>query len=955
MALVFSVADHSILGKIPEAYLVDDETGYVNRQVYPQHFESETFVEKTKVLIECFDLLKKLDLSYFFERLGINPKDYNRFSSKERNKAQIDYYLKLQRDRLCTLLSLLSQNNVAFVLNVERDKIIKRLRFATNTDLDLFFTRIDNNISYQLKLSINERTVDLHNKAVEVLNVQPAWCVIDNWVFNLPDIKATFLNPFTKNNEIRIPHSTFDEYLKKIIAPLTESSEITIHTNGIDVQVIDEPRETRFTVEKHLHSNNWVCYVHYIYGKKRIASGSSKQKLSSVEDINGKMMIQQIIRNHTVEAEHLKIIDPDLSLRNGCIEIPASNLEDVQLWIENQAKRTTNFVINEGWFLNGKKVNTGKQEFSVQANNSAFDWFDVNISISIGGIEVPFADIAEAVNNGKDAFILEDGQWFIIPNAWKSKIALIQKHAVVRGKKTVLPQFTKHVLNDVRTNAPTVKDVDVVHPEKFVYRPYQLLAIEHMLKVRNQQHGFLLADDMGLGKTLQVLGVLASLHNAEIVGSKSESNHTNGHQLSLFEEENTTKSTSSLPALILVPPALVTNWARETKRFFPHLSVAVHLGQDRSQKSSWLNKHDLIISSYHTMRSDADLFAKMNISVLVLDEAHVIKNPQSQLHQSVKSVNAAFSIALTGTPIENNLMDLWSIFSIIEPNLFGKTNDFNRNYRNPIERNQDEFVLEQLKKILHPFMLRRSKQMVAPELPELEEQVVYNEMTDEQSELYEETKSKVRNAIIDAKKEGEDINLNIHILNGLTRLRQIANHPELVDEVISSGKFNQITSDAVQIYESGDSVIIFSTFTSHLALIERELKTYNIDSLVYTGSLNNTQRQVIIDEFSTSKKGNVLLMSLKAGGVGLNLTRADYVLLADPWWNPQAESQAIARAHRIGREKKVTVKKYLSTGTIEEKIFQLQQQKQVLADEVLSMAENQFANLSPNVALEIIG
>ena len=954
MALVFSITNHNILGYIPEAYLVEDSNGYVARQVYAHHFHDEEFVKKNDTMVACFNLLGKTEVKYYFEQLGIPPNKYPQFSQKEKNKPQIDYHLLLIKERLCQFLKIISDNQLPFAYNITRDAPVKLLNHTSNVALDLYFNGIDQNIDYQLKLSINNKNINLRTCPLTIIHSKPAWCIIDNYLVHLPEIKASFLKPFQTKNSISINQDKFDSYLKKIVAPLMESSKISIHTQGIPVNEVNTPTKTSFTIETHFQKQKWVVYPQHHYGKKSFPAGKSPKKITSTIEIkNEQSEIQQIIRNWKVEEDHLRDIIEDANLTNSYFQLPVDNLHDVQTWIERKIKDLPDHVRFAGWYYLGKLVNTEKSQLTISVLNQTSDWFDIEVVINVGNISVPFKDLAKTILEGKDVHLLENGEYFIIPTAWKSKVDFIDKHAVKSETSLKLPALKQHILGDDIPEREAIKDVEIVQPEKFSYRTYQQAAIQKMLEAAKHQHGFLLADEMGLGKTLQVLGILASLHQAGIVGKPStQSIPKAGSQLSLFDDLSTPAS-KVLPALVVVPPALMINWHRESQRFFPHLHALVYSGPNRHTND--LTHYDLIISSYHTVREDAEIFESIPFSLMALDEAHYIKNPQSQIYEAVKSINCDFRIALTGTPIENNLKDLWSIFSVIEPKLLGNYKAFNHDYRLPIESEKNEFSLDQLKHLLSPFMLRRTKRLVGQDLPELLEHVVFSEMTANQNELYEETKSKVRNAIMEGQLNASETNLNIHILNGLTKLRQISNHPKLVNESIESGKFEQIISDIIQIHDSQKRVLVFSTFTTYLDLIKCELAGSSIKCLMYTGSLNTNERQRIIDKFSTSNDSSVLLMSLKAGGVGLNLTKADYVLIADPWWNPQAENQAIARAHRIGRTEAVTVKKYISIGTIEEKIHQLQQKKIELSEEILAVAqENHSVKISSQAILELI-
>jgi SNF2 family DNA or RNA helicase len=339
-----------------------------------------------------------------------------------------------------------------------------------------------------------------------------------------------------------------------------------------------------------------------------------------------------------------------------------------------------------------------------------------------------------------------------------------------------------------------------------------------------------------------------------------------------------------------------------------------------------------VISSYHTVRQDIDLISGFQFHYIVLDESQVIKNPSSRIYQAIAELKSRYKLALTGTPIENSLTDLWAQMNFINKGLLGGLTYFKREFVIPIEKKDDQEKQEKLKKLINPFILRRKKEEVANELPEISKQIIYCTMTEEQREFYEREKSNIRNYIFEKIDNQGFEKSSMIVLQGLTRLRQISNHPSLVNENYTdeSGKFNEVLRNIDNIIEEGHKVLIFSSFVKFLELLEIELNKVIIKYTKLTGK--SIKREDIVKSFQDNPECKVFLISLKAGGLGLNLTAADYVFILDPWWNPASESQAFSRAHRIGQTKNVFVYQFISENSIEDKIHILQEKKNRLAE-----------------------
>jgi len=399
----------------------------------------------------------------------------------------------------------------------------------------------------------------------------------------------------------------------------------------------------------------------------------------------------------------------------------------------------------------------------------------------------------------------------------------------------------------------------------------------------------------------------------------------------------------------------VHNWANEIAKFAPQLKIYLYTGNNRTKSKEIgkiLKHYHIVLTSYGIARNDIEYLKNYNFQYLILDESQNIKNPGSKIYQAVSELKANHKLVLTGTPIENALVDLWAQMNFVNNGLLGNLNFFKNHFAGPIEKKQDENKEQKLRQLINPFILRRTKEMVAKELPPVTEQTLVCDMTEDQQKFYEREKSGIRNELLKAI-EQTGVNKNaILALQALTKLRQIANHPALVDESYtgSSGKYEQIFEKLGNAISENHKVLIFSSFVKDLELIEKDLQKQNIKYSKLTGS--TTDRQKVINAFTNDESCRVFLISLKAGGVGLNLIEADYVFVLNPWWNPAAEAQAINRAHRIGQTKNVFVYKFIAAESIEEKIAKLQEKKMALADSFIT-TNNPLKDLSETELQEL--
>jgi non-specific serine/threonine protein kinase len=578
---------------------------------------------------------------------------------------------------------------------------------------------------------------------------------------------------------------------------------------------------------------------------------------------------------------------------------------------------------------------TGELQLSVSGRG---DWLDLAGEVNIGDHRIPFSRFVGYLRDGERVYPLPDGSLFLIPEEWFAAYAPGLRLARVTRSGVRLTRSQAPLLKpmglEMETDTPVIDQAEEYLPGaslRAVLRPYQLEGVRWLIRHYHERLGACLADDMGLGKTLQTIATL--LYAKERLGTgDSEA----GKQIDLFGAAADEEFLQPLRALIVLPASLIYNWSNELKRFAPSLTVLINVGTKRERDARILRRYDVLLTTYQTALRDKTVLGELELSYIVLDESQQIKNRQSKVFRAINELAAPHRLSLSGTPIENSLSDLWSQMQFINPGLLGTFPFFRKHFMIPIEQHDDERQKEILRRLVHPHLLRRTKVEVAPDLPDLDIQVVYCEMTAAQRKRYELERSAARNALLGTATP-DSPQYKLLVIQTLTRLRQIANHPVIADADYTedSGKFSEVIEQWDTLRRAGYKVLIFSSMVRQLKLFRRHLQQNGYPYAWLTGSVPSDQRALEVQRFQEDPDVQTFFISIKAGGTGLNLTAADYVFLLDPWWNPTTEDQAIARAHRIGRSGKVIARKFLTIGTLEEKIYRLQQRKKRLAGEII--------------------
>jgi superfamily II DNA or RNA helicase len=585
--------------------------------------------------------------------------------------------------------------------------------------------------------------------------------------------------------------------------------------------------------------------------------------------------------------------------------------------------------------------NIERVEPQFQITSSGVQWFDLGVVFATSSGETfSAAEIQRLILSGQSHLRSKSGKTVVIDTGAVEEMQEVlldcapQQHAQGYRMSNTQAGFLEATLRqhaDWKVQAPSAwreraakqsGDARLECPPlgnlETVLRPYQKQGVAWLQFLRENGFGGILADEMGLGKTLQTLAFLRFVRQ---------------------------KQPGTAPMLIVCPTSLVFNWAAEAKKFTPELKVLTLQGPERHAAFAQIEQSDLVITSYALVRRDAERYREFEFDTVVLDEAQHIKNRQTQNAQAVKAVKSKHRLVLTGTPLENSVLDLWSIFDFLMPGYLGTAKDFRERYELPIAKSKDAAAQQRLSRRLRPFLLRRLKKDVAADLPARIEQVSFSELTPEQRGVYQQVIEASRKEVLDAVGAQGLAKSRLVVLTALLRLRQVCCDLRLlnldkVDPATASSKLEMFGELLEEVIDGGHRVLVFSQFVKMLTLLKEKLTEENIEYCYLDGSTIN--RGAVVEKFQQNASIPVFLISLKAGGVGLNLTGADTVIHFDPWWNPAVEDQATDRAHRIGQTRVVTSYKLITRDTVEEKILLLQNKKRELIQATIS-GDEEFA------------
>ena len=923
--VIIVFTEHPILGILLIPYLaerLDNGTLQLMEQAF--HASPEALSKMSEAERQAIDIA-----SYYTEKylMGIysREKTVSRFLHKlsenpERIKNDIRPFIE---KKLLEMLMLIRENGLPFYQKQAGSKILyaHHAYHINPHDVEIRVTfHVDNQtFRYQLQCYYEGQPFSLSEfKPVIVLTSSPTTLLLGMELYFFPHIESARILPFTKKRSISVDASQIDKYIDNIVIPIARYHDIETH--GLNIIEEKYACEAILLLEDATY-NGQVLQLVFRYGDQIFTPDETTvMKKYIYRKTSGE--IRFFRRNITAEkqAVHLLTNAGLQQLNDTRFSLPPEASErTIGEWINSHRE-----MLRQSFHLTGNMENRPYclDEIRVeQSCDDEVDWFELHITVVIGNLRIPFSRFRKHILEEKREYPLPDGRMILLPEEWFCKYAnLIRmgiqtekgirlKHAFVGAAQSALGKEELKKFPE-KQQIPTIA---VPKKLKATLRTYQQKGFSWMVHLYKQGLGGCLADDMGLGKTLQTLTLLQYIYKP---------------------------SAPKQPAsLIVVPTSLLHNWRREAKRFTT-LSMAEYNNTvtiDKERPEKFFGHFHLIFTTYGTMRNNIDILRSYRFEYVVLDESQNIKNSESLTFRSAIQLQSKHRFALTGTPIENSLKDLWAQFHFIQPDLLGTESAFQKQFIMPI-RQGNARIQAQLQQLTGPFILRRSKKEVAPELPALTEETIYCDMTEEQNSYYEQEKNSLRNILLQHPQSTDRLH-SFSVLNGILRLRQLSCHPRLIlpDYTGTSGKTAQIIETFDTLQSEGHKVLIFSSFVRHLEMLAEAFHERGWKYALLTGSTNNRPSEIA--HFTEQKDVQAFLISLKAGGVGLNLTQADYVFIIDPWWNPAAESQAIARAHRIGQDKQVITYRFITQNSIEEKILHLQDEKRRLAETFVTDSE----------------
>jgi superfamily II DNA or RNA helicase len=952
--IIYAICRHEYLSYVIEPHIVQLNPNGEFSLTYQRLFSNTAkefieFLDETD--LKLIKLLEEMEQGNIIKRFYKKPIRPFEFFGKIFNEQLYDTIRPKIEKRMAEALTMLPGKHI-YAMSKEGYPAERKLQIAQEPASVLFhFRRDETEIRYFPTIKYQGLRIEFMFKNAEVICNHPAWMLLDDTLYYFDkEIEGKKLQPFLNKRYIAIPRSSELPYFEKFVAPLIEKHNVyaegfTINTEKYEATPILKPI--------YIEGGTSQLQLYFRYAGYIFPYGDGRHVSVRMERNGDDYLFHRIKRSVTWERNKLQLLE-ELGLHTVStlfqnLEVAATNEEEDQSlsvfeWLNHNHDQlvAAGFEIEQPEGQKRYLFGSSKIDVEVKENN---DWFDIYAVVYFGPYKIPFIQLKNHILSHKKEFVLPNGEIAVIPEKWFSQygnllhfsegqndIKLRRHHIglvneLAEGELAEVTMGRKlQKLNDFEDMA----DVAMPHHFKGHLRHYQKAGFNWFHFLQQYHFGGCLADDMGLGKTIQTLALLQK------------------------HKEETEAAESKATSLIIMPTSLIYNWLNEAKKFTSKLRIMVHTGTLRYKSPEVFANYDVVITTYGITRIDIDLLESYFFDYIILDESQNIKNPSSKSYQSVKRLKSRFKLILSGTPVENSVNDLWTQMSFINPGLLGSQQFFQNEFVTPIEKKKDEEKARRLQALIKPFVLRRTKEQVATELPPKTENLFYCKMSEEQANVYEKVKSEYRNELLRTLEDGTFAKSQIQVLQGLIKLRQIANHPSMIDEQYEgdSGKFENVVHTLSNVLDGGHKVLIFSQFVKQLNIYRSYFEEHGIAYSYLDGSTQN--RGDVVQHFQEDEKTRVFLISLKAGGVGLNLTEADYVFILDPWWNPAVEQQAIDRTHRIGQTKNVFIYKFITKDSVEEKILALQQRKLKVAQSLITTEESFIKSLSADDIKEIL-
>lgn len=949
--LVYSLGLHPYLGYLmePHAVMLNPNGGLsmTHKRLFTNTVEDYNLVldETDRRIIQLLEEIEQNNIIKKYARKPVRAMD---FFEKHLDKQLYEYIRPNIERRLLEALRLLSDKPL-YLMGKSGYPAEQALTIAEEPAAVLFhFRRNESETRYFPTIKHAGKRIEFMYRDAQVIINKQAWLLLDNVLYHFDQpLEGKKLTPFLQRRFIAVPRETEHRYFDTFVTSLIEKHHV--YAEGFEIRTHQHNAIPVIRL-RHMDGDRSAIQLQFRYGPYLFSAGSENRVTVRMEhdEENDTYTFHRIKRSLQWEENRMQEL-VSLGLRPdgafGELVLADEGNErglGVVSWLQDHHRQLQEreFEIVQG--DTGKRFFLGETAMEVAVSEDN-DWFDVRAVARFGPFEIPFVRLRSYILNHTREFPLPNGEIAIIPEEWFSRYSDLfhfsdTRHAIQIKKYHIglLNDIGEHKQLAIERKLEKLEQfdgiLDVPLPTSFkgVLRPYQQAGYNWFHFLQQYRFGGCLADDMGLGKTIQTLALLQ------------------------HEKERGAEDGEQRTSLIVMPTSLIYNWEKEAAKFTPALRVLVHTGSGRLRDVSAFAGYDVAITTYGILRSDDELLSSFFFHYIILDESQNIKNPSSKSFKAVKGLKGTYRLLLSGTPVENSVADLWPQMTFANPGLLGSYAYFQKEFVQPIERKKDEEKARKLQAIIKPFVLRRTKSQVVTELPPKSEQVLYCEMTKEQAAQYEKVKSEYRNLILENETGDAVRSSQITLLQGLTQLRQLANHPKMLEERYKgqSGKFESVVDTLHSVLQRGNKVLVFSQFVKQLALYRQYLEREGINYAYLDGATKD--RADVVTRFREDDDTRLFLISIKAGGVGLNLVEADYVFILDPWWNPAVEQQAVDRTHRIGQTRNVFIYKFITKDTVEEKILALQGRKKMIANALITTEESFMKSLTPADIQELL-
>jgi non-specific serine/threonine protein kinase len=916
-------------------------TGKVEKLDLARFIDTDTFNEEDKSLLPVLRRMQQTDITKYLNRNSPFSGIWENIIHQDTDELHDDtrqLIVEYLHPRLKKLIAEIADN--PFVFYLDKNKPFKTANLKTlgivQDPVTPVFKIQAKRDSYEMSCQANINGQLLPVSANEINSSLLFFYKENIYLWSIAD-DANKVHSFIGADVLRISKANWPKELKEYVLPLTKQYPVSFDPSLIKEVKDGDPEKKLLLQEK----GDYLLFQP-IFSYKGFETKPGGKDEIIIPD-GDKVMI--VHRNKDAEAQfveklealHSNFVKPEgatnLALKGGDV------LKNNWFFLFVDAMKEMKIPVFGFEALQHFRFNTEKPKTQIFISSNT-DWFDAKIDILFGNQKVSVAEVKRALGNKQQFVQLDDGTLGILPEEWIKKYSLLFRIGEGKQNKLKLSKYHMSVIDELHDNRNEeelfvqleqkydrlrgFKSITHIAPPAHLasrLRPYQIFGFQWLNYLSEVSWGGILADDMGLGKTVQALSFLHHYHQEH----------------------------GRLNALVVCPTTLMFNWENEIKKFTHTLTRYIHHGSDRTRDRAVLQQYNIVITTYGTLRSDIKLLVEGEFDCVILDESQAIKNPSSKVTKAASLLRARNRICMSGTPLQNNTFDIYAQMNFLNPGMLGSLEFFRQEFAIPIDKFGETDRKDHLRKLLFPFILRRTKEQVAKDLPEKTETILFCEMEEEQRTIYDAHRNDYRDKILGVIDTQGIQKSQFTILQGLMKLRQICDSPAILkDDEQYPNVSIKLEELAREITENigNHKALVFSQFLGMLGLIKQRLKELGVVYEYFDGSTSAPDREKAIQNFQNNEECRVFLISLKAGGVGLNLTAADYVYIVDPWWNPAVEQQAIDRTHRIGQTKNIFAYRMICKDTIEDKILQLQERKRSLARDLIADDEGFVKNLT---------